>query len=115
MSRAELIVLALGASQEAGEAARLAQCGETVVAPCEDLPRVSLVSHVPHDPVPRGFEAVAQRHRQLDHAEPGADVPTGLRDDVDQATAHLVRERLELVARQAPDVLGSTDELKQRH
>jgi len=112
VSRAELVVLALGASQESREASRLAQRGQAIVAPGEDLPRIGLVSHVPHDLVARGVEAVTQRHGELDDAEPGADVAPGLRDHVDQTTAHLVGERLELGAVQAPDVLRTSDGLK---
>src|SRR5204863_8837089 len=112
---AELIVVALGATQEPREAARLAQRREALVAPGEDLPGIRLVPDVPHDLVPWGIEAVAQRHRELDHAQPGADVPTGLRHDVDQAPADFVRERLELLFRKPSDVRGTGDRLKERH
>src|SRR2546422_8175556 len=93
---AELIVCALGATQESRETARLAQRGEALVTPGEDLPGIRLVPDVPDDLVPRGIEAVTQRHRELDHAQPGADVATGLRHDVDQAAADLDRKSTRL-------------------
>ncbi len=98
VTRAELVVGTFVAAQEARQAARLPQSGQTVVAAGEDLPRVPLVADVPHDPVAGGVEAVAQRHRQLDHAQPRADMAAGLGHDLDQPVAHLVGEGLELVA-----------------
>src|SRR2546430_13650306 len=49
----------------------------------------------PHDAIARRVEAVAQGDRQLHDAEPGPDVPPRLRDDLDQAAAHVVGERLD--------------------
>src|SRR5206468_2686468 len=100
------------ASQKAGQAAGLAQRREAVVATRKDLPGIALVAHVPHDAIARRVEAVAQGDGELDDAQPGPDVPPRLRDDLDQAAAHLVGEGLELVARQAPDILGTPNGLK---
>src|SRR5438445_788103 len=91
---AELIVLALAPPEESRQSALLPQRGEAVIAAGENLPRIALVADVPDDLVMRRIECGAQRHCQLDHAEPRADVATGMRDHVDQALAHLVRERL---------------------
>src|SRR2546426_2142867 len=111
----ELIVRTLAAPQEPGQAARLAQRRQAIVATGEDLPGVALMAHIPHDLVAGRVEAVAERHGQLDHAQAGADVTAGLGDDVDQPSAHLVREGLQPVAPQAPDVCGTYDRLKERH
>src|SRR5207244_12291173 len=111
----ELVVRTLAAPQEPGQATRLAQRRQAIVPAGEDLPGVALMAHVPHDLVAGRVEAVPQRHGQLDYAQAGADVTAGLRDDVDQPAAHLVRERLELVARQALDVRRTYDRLKERH
>src|SRR5205085_7131228 len=51
---AELVVGTLVAPQEPRQAARLTQRRQALVAAGEDLPRVALVAHVPHDPVARG-------------------------------------------------------------
>src|SRR2546425_573713 len=111
----ELIVRTFCAAQEPGQAARLAQGGQTLVAPGEDLPGVALMAHVPYDLVARRVEAVAKRDGQLDHSQAGADVPAGLGHDVDQPAAHLVREGLQLILRQRPDVFRSVNPLEQCH
>src|SRR5437870_12846174 len=57
----ELIVRTLGAPQEPGQAARLAQRRQAVVAPREDPPGVALVADVPHDLLAGRREAAAER------------------------------------------------------
>ena len=84
--------------EEAGEPAFLPQRREAVVPAGEQLPGVALVADVPDDLVARGVEHVEQRDRQLDDAEARADVPAGLRDDVDQAARISVGQRRELLA-----------------
>ena len=71
-----------------------------VVAAGEQLVRIALMADVPDELVARRVERVVQRDRQLDDAEPGADVAAGARADVDQTRAHVVGERVELVAGQ---------------
>ncbi len=51
--------------------------------------RIGLVADVPDEPVARGVEQIVQRDRQLDHAEPGAEVAAGHRDGVDRLLAQL--------------------------
>src|SRR3989441_9392092 len=94
---------------------RLAQRRQAIVPAGEDLPGVALMAHVPHDLVAGRVEAVPQRHGQLDYAQARADVTAGLRDDVDQPAAHLVREGLELVPGKPLDVRRTGDRLKERH
>ena len=47
MTGAELIMLALVAAEKSRETAFLPQCGESIVAPGENFPRVSLMPHIP--------------------------------------------------------------------
>jgi hypothetical protein len=101
--------------QEARQPALLPQRRQAVVAARQDLPRVALVAHVPHDLVARTLEHVEQRHRELDHAEPGPDVPAGLGDDLDQPLADLLGELRELVRLQVPEVVGAGDGIEQGH
>jgi hypothetical protein len=86
---AERVVLALGALEEARDPLLLPQRLHPVVAPGEQLVRVRLVPHVPHELVARRLERVVQRDGQLDHAEPGADVAARARAHVHEARAHL--------------------------
>ena len=69
---------------EAGKPAALAQRADAVAAPGQDLVRVGLVADVPDQPVARRVEDVVQRDRQLDHAEPGAEMAAGHRNRVDR-------------------------------
>src|SRR5437867_12895481 len=109
MAGPELVMLALAAPQEARQPAALAQRGEALVPAGENLPGIALVPHVPDDLVARGIETVAQRHRELHHAESCADVAAGVRHDLDQPQAHLIGERLELIGWQPLDVRGRTN------
>src|ERR671932_144504 len=74
---AEGVVVALRALEEAGEAPLLAEGLHARAPPREELVRVALVAEVPHQPIPRRVEDVVQRDRELDDAEPRADVPPG--------------------------------------
>lgn len=56
----------------------------------ENLVRVALVSHVPHDLIHWGVEHVVQRHRELDHAQRGAEVTPDLAHCVDGLPAELM-------------------------
>ena len=50
------------------------------------------MADVPDQPVARRVEHVVQRHGQLDHAEPGAEMAAGDRDRIDRLGAQLVRQ-----------------------
>src|SRR5690606_18698534 len=110
--RTERVELAFAALREARKAATLAQGANTVAAAGQDLVRVGLVSDVPDQDVARGVEHVVQRHRELDHAEPCAQVPTGDRYRVDGLLAQLVRKLPQLGSRELPQV-GRDDHLIQ--
>ncbi len=101
MRRAERVVFALGALGEAGQPAALAQRADAVAPAGEDLVRIGLMADVPDQPVARRVEHVVQRHRQLDHAEPGAEMAAGDRDRVDRLGAQLVGELAQVAGRQA--------------
>ena len=90
MRRAEGVVFALRAPGEAGQAAGLAERADAVAPAGEDLVRIGLVADVPDQPVVRRVEDVVERHRQFDHAEPGAEMAAGDRDRRDRLLAELV-------------------------
>ena len=69
---------------EARQPARLAQRADALAPAGQDLVRVGLVADVPDQPVVRRVEHVVQGHGQLDHAQPGAEMPAGHRDRVDR-------------------------------
>ncbi len=96
--RAERVVLALAALEEARYAVLLAQRLHSRVAPGEQLVRVALVPDVPDELVTRRVEHRVERDRQFDDPEPSADMPARRRAHRDQALAHLGCERAQLVA-----------------
>ena len=73
------------------------------------------MSHVPDDAVVGGIEDIQQRDRQLDDAEPRADVTPGLGHDIDQPLPHLVGQRGELLEGEPLDVFGTTNGFEQGH
>ena len=101
MSGAERVVLALGTTREAGQAAALAN-GANAVAPAgEDLVRIGLMADIPDQPVARRVEHRMEGNRQLDHAERGAEVAAGDGNRIDRLGAQF--------ARRAASAVRSTD------
>ena len=96
MRGAEGVVLALAALGEAGKPAGLAQGTDAVAAPCEDLVRIGLVTHVPDQPISRGVEQIVEGDCQLDDAEPGAEMAPGNRDGIDRLLAQFGSELWEI-------------------
>ena len=76
---------------------------------------VRLVARVPDEPVRRGTEHVVERHGEFDHTKARPEVAADLGDHVDVPVANLSDERLELVARQFPEISGDAYSLQQRH
>ena len=77
MRGAERVILALGPFGETREASALAQRADAVPAAGEDLVRIGLVADVPDQPIARGVEDAMQGDRELDDAEPRAQVAAG--------------------------------------
>jgi len=98
--RAEGVVLALVALRKAGNAILLAQ-GMHALAPArQNLVRIGLVAHVPHDTVVRRVEHIVQRDGQLDRAQVGRQVAARLGNGVEQEAAQFLRQRHQLRAGQ---------------
>ena len=73
------------------------------------------MADVPDQPVARRVEDVMQRHRQLDDAEPGAEMPAGDRNRVDRLGAQFVGELTQLAAGRAARQIGRrADAIEQR-
>src|ERR1700680_1269931 len=115
VSRAEGVVLALGALQKSGQPVLLAQSLESVSASSEEFVRVALMPHIPDNPVPRRIEHRVQRHGQLDHSKAGANVSTGSRTSLDEANAHLVGDGAQLVARHRLGIRGGGGSVEDGH
>ena len=97
MTRAERVVLALGAFAEAGQAAGLTQGADAVAAAGEDLVGVGLVANIPNQLVGRRVEHMMERDGELDHAKARAEMAAGHRDGCNQLLSQLLRQRLQLM------------------
>ena len=104
MRGAEGVVIALGTSRKAGQAPELAQARHAIAAAGEDLVRIGLMAHVPHQPVVRGIEDVMQGDRQFHRAQVGAEVAPGARNAVQDKGAQLLGQRRQLGACQLAQV-----------
>ena len=114
MRGAERIVFALGALGEPGQSAAGPQGADAVAAIGQDLVRIGLVADVPNQAVLGRVEDVVQRHRQLDHAEAGAEMAAGHGDSVDGLLAQLVRHLAKLARLELPEVVRGLDLVEQR-
>ena len=77
--------------------AALAKRPDAVAPAGDDLVRIGLVADVPHQPVVGRVEHIMERDRQLDHAEPRAEMPAGHRHGRDRLLPQLVGELRELL------------------
>ena len=113
VARAHDVVLGLEDRAERRQALVLADRAEPLPAAREDLVRIGLMPDVPEDLVRRRVEQAVQGDGQLAGPEVGAEVAADLTDRVDDQLAHLLRDPLELVIGQLPQVGGRADRLKQ--
>src|SRR5204863_1841341 len=100
VARTERVELALASLEKSRDAVLLPQRLHPRIAAGEQLVRIALMPHVPHELVSRRIEDGVQRHGQLHDAEARANVAAGPRADVDEASTDLVGERSKLVARE---------------
>ena len=114
MRRAERIIFAFAALGEAAQPPALAQRADPVAPAGKDLVGIGLVPDVPDQPVIGRVEHVMDRDRQLDDAEPGAQVPTRHRHGRDRFRTQLVRELAQPLGRQGAQIVGVADGIEQR-
>ena len=109
MRRAERVVLAFGALGEAGQASALAQGPDPIAAAGQDLVRIGLVPHIPHQPVPRSVENMMQSDRQLHDPQPSPKVPAGDCNRIDRFGAQLVGHLPQARLRKAPQIIRTVE------
>src|SRR5437764_6048308 len=90
------VMLALRTVGVATHAAQLATPRKSLAGTRQQLVDVRLVAGVPEDPVPGALEHPMERQGQLDDAEVGAEVATGLGDARDQELADFVGQGAQL-------------------
>ena len=109
MGSAKGVVFAFFTTRKARDAAQLAQRWHALAPTGQDLVRIGLVPHIPHQPVVRRVENVVQGDGEFHRAEVGAEVTPGARHVLQHTLAHLVGQAFELRARQAAQVAGVFD------
>src|SRR5215467_7500038 len=114
MGGTERIILALGALGETREASALAQGADAVAAAGEDLVRIGLVAHVPNQPVARRVEDPVQRDGELHDAEPGTQMSSRHRYDVDGLLPQLIYQLSQVLLGKGAQVGRGLDPVKQR-
>src|SRR5262249_20351782 len=92
VARTVAIMFALGAQKKTVESAELAHRMKTIEPPGKHFVDVTLVTHIHDETVTRGVEHAMQRNGQLHNAEVGSEMPTGLRENLDQLIAHFLSQ-----------------------
>ncbi len=92
MADAKGVVRAFLAFREACQPASLAHTQHTLATTGENFVGVTLVAHIPHQPVVGGVVDVVQGDGQLNNAEACAEVAAGLADRVQQKFTQLCRQ-----------------------
>ncbi len=103
------VVLGLGAVRVARQAAGLAQLGEGLPPPGDELVDVGLVAGVPQQDVAGRVEHPVQGQGQLDHAQVGPQVAAGDGDRLDDELPDLGRKDVQLFGGERPEVGGTVD------
>src|SRR6478736_891738 len=93
---AEGVVLAFIARKKAGDASFLANRGEAVETPGEELMDIGLMADIPDEHVPGRVKNVVKRNRKLDCAEIRSEVAAIDRKNADHLLADVSRKLLQL-------------------
>ncbi len=113
MTGTERIVFGFVAFQKTGQTVLLAQRRHAIAPTGQNLVWIGLMPDIPDQPIARRVEHIMQRHRQLDHAETGRKMPTGLRHRIHQAPPHLGCQGRQLGCRQRAQTTRRIDFVEQ--
>src|SRR5207253_3007941 len=83
--------------QKAADAAILLHGWELIAASSQNFVGVSLMAHVPHQPIGRSVEGIMKRYRQFHRAQRSPRVPAYARHRFEYVLPYLVRDSLQLV------------------
>ena len=113
MAHPEGVELALGTLGEGRQAVVLAHAVHGFTTAGQNLVRIGLMTHVPHQTVMGRFQRMMERHGQLDHTEPGTEVPAGTADAVQQVGAQFVSQLAQLCRAHGAQRLRCLDRIEQ--
>ena len=114
MAYAESIIRALVPLRKRRQPGVFPDGMQPVAAPGEDLVPVSLVAHVPDQPVLRRIVDIMQGNGQFHRAQAGSKMAGVTARPMQQEGAHLPGQRLQLIFRQAPQVRGGINSVQYR-
>lgn len=77
MCRTKVVVLGLGALGKTGDAILLTQATHLIAAASQNLVRIGLVTHIPHNTIVGSLEHIVQGSGQFNRAQIGRQMPTG--------------------------------------
>src|SRR3990172_1208271 len=109
MAHVKVVEGALFPFRKSAHAAELAERGGPGAPSGEQLVRVRLVPHVPHDTVARRIKGVVEGDGQFDHAEARSKMPAGTGDDIEDLLPELRRKGGEFSRRNFPKIFGIAD------
>ena len=104
MRRTERIVFTLGALGEARQATPLAQRMDPVSPARQNLVRITLMTYVPDQNVPRRVEHIVDCCRKLHHTQTRTKMTACLRDRVHRRVAQLVRQLTQITLGQTTQI-----------
>ena len=113
VGRTKRVVFAFAALREAAQAPELAQGLHAVTPTGQNFVRVSLVAHIPDQPVAGGVEHVVQRHGELHGAQVGTQVAASLGDAVEQIGTQFISQLPQLLARDLAQIRRIIDGVQQ--
>ena len=106
VAHAKRVIAALIAFRKRRQSVVLPDGMQPFAAPSEDLVPVSLVAHVPDQPVLRRIVDIMQGNGQFHRAQAGGKMAAVAARPMQQEGAHLLRQRLQLIFRQTPQIFG---------
>ena len=109
MSRAKRVERRLIASREAAQPTIRADCGELVAPTRDNLMRVCLMAHVPHQLVVGRIKDIVEGKRQLHRAKARGQMTRMLGERVYNILPHLDSQLFEVFCREGSKVFDSID------
>src|SRR5690606_10928886 len=110
---AEGVIGAFAAPREGGQAVLLPQSGHLFAAAGEDLVWIGLMADIPDQAIFRRLIDIVQSDGQLDHAQSGAEMTTGLTNSPEQEQTQLVRQFRQARYIQLPQLGGAVNAVQQ--
>lgn len=107
MRRAKGVIFALAALGKTGKPTAGSNRANPVPPAGEDLMRIALMANIPDQPVFGCVEHIMDRRRQLNHAQPRAQMPAGYRNRANHLAAQFIGKLAQIANVQFAKVGGN--------